>query len=44
MSRSETFTSKVVSSDSLNGLVLPLSTTGSPFTTAAKEGCTYRLT
>ena len=44
MSRSEMFTSKVVSSDSLNGLVLPLSENCFPFTTAAKEGCTYRST
>jgi len=34
----------VVSSDSLNGLVFPLKPTGFPFTTAAKEGCTYRST
>ena len=34
------FTSKAVSSDSLNGLVFPFSSTGSPFTTAEKEGCT----
>ena len=44
MSRSVMFTSKVVSSDALNGLVLPLSATDFPFTTAAKEGCTYRST
>ena len=44
MSRPEMFTSKAVSSDSLNGLVLPLRATGFPFTTAAKEGCTYRST
>ena len=41
MSRFEMFTSKVVSSDSLNGLVFPLSEIRFPFTTAEKEGCTY---
>ena len=35
------FTSKMLSSDSLNGFVFPLKPTGFPFTTAAKDGCTY---
>ncbi len=44
MSRFATFTSNTLSSDSLNGLVFPLSEICFPFTTAEKEGCTYRST
>ena len=44
ISKSVTLRSTVVSNESTNGLVFPLSPTGVPFTFAWKEGWTYRST